>query len=84
MQTVKIADGIYLVREQELKRGIDATPDGRYALRILQAYLEDCECYLSDNTEGKSPKNKLLIAMNEANEARRKELQRAILKLKHT
>ena len=72
-----------IVREKEIKRGIDANPDGGYALRILKAYREDCECHMTDNTEGKPPTNLLCIEMNRVNEERKAELDRAIHILKN-
>ena len=66
------------VRFKEFKPGIDATPNDGYAIRILQAYYNDTEGYLSDNSDGNPPKNPMLILLNRDNEARRVELREAI------
>ena len=62
------------MKDQRTERKfIDATPDGNYALRILQAYRADCDLTWSDNTAGFKIKNPLL-----------KELDKAISKLTKT
>jgi hypothetical protein len=69
------------------EHAINATPDGKYAdgkyaIRILESYLKDTKYLTTDNTEGKPPKNELLIELNKAQEKRRKELEKAINILK--
>ena len=63
------------------KMFIDATPDGNYALRILQAYREDCNTSWSDNTAGLKIKNPLIKELNQLQVDRAKELDRAIKRL---
>lgn len=52
---------------------VDATPDGNYALRILQAFRDNCGCKWVSNTD-----NPLVSAMNKLQEERAKELDIAI------
>lgn len=52
---------------------IDGTPDDGYALRILRAYREECNCRWTDTTEGTETENPMLKMMNE-NCAQRAEL----------
>lgn len=56
---------------------VNAFPDGGYAMRILQSYREMCDQYVSDDITG-GPTNPVYIAMNEANEKRKIELDKAI------
>lgn len=70
-------DGDRLVNEVAIKN-VDATPDGGYALRILQAYRQECDARWADATSGEPPTNLLLIAMNDAQDKRAAELDRAI------
>ena len=67
---------------QEPVRYIDATPDDNYPIRILQAYLDNCNCKWSDNTIGDEPQNPLLKYMNELSDERAKILSKAITKLR--
>lgn len=60
---------------------IDATPDGKYALRILSSYLDMTNCILTDNTTGDPSSNPFINEMNKLNELRRKELTDSIKKL---
>jgi|GEM_PF-5429136 hypothetical protein len=55
---------------------IDGTPDGRYALRILKAYRAACNMkwIIEGDTEAKA----LYDAMNEHQDQRAKELDKAI------
>ena len=62
---------------------IDATPDGNYPLRILQAYRENCNCRWASSTDGQAM-NPLCIKMNDDCEKRAEILDRAIEKLKST
>jgi hypothetical protein len=59
---------------------IDATPDGNYALRILQSYRSMCNVSWTDII-GAPPTNPLCSKMNEINEKRKAELDEAITKL---
>lgn len=59
---------------------VDATPDGGYAMRILQSYRAMCNCSWSDVIGGE-PTNPLCIEMNAVNEKRKIELDEAIAKL---
>jgi hypothetical protein len=59
---------------------VNAFPDGGYAMRILQSYRDLCDEYVSDNITG-GPTNPLCIAINEANEKRKLELDKAISNL---
>jgi hypothetical protein len=56
---------------------IDATPDGGYAMRILQCYRASCDYVISD-VIGVPPTNPLCVEMNKINELRKKELDAAI------
>ena len=60
---------------------IDATPDGHYAERILSYYLEQTKTVWATDTAGNCD-NPLYQAMNEHQEKRRKELEKALEKLK--
>lgn len=57
---------------------INATPDGNYALRILQEYRDGCNYRFSDNTWGADCNNPLIIEMNKLQIMRAKELDMAI------
>ena len=57
---------------------VDATPDGRYALRILRAYRQGCDSKWTDNTSGAEPTNALLVEMSKLQGKRAKELDKAI------
>ncbi|MCK9571075.1 hypothetical protein M0R72_19155 [Candidatus Pacearchaeota archaeon] len=59
---------------------VNATPDGGYALRILQSYRSMCNCSWSDVLGG-DPTNPLCIEMNTVNEKRKIELDEATAKL---
>lgn len=64
---------------QEPIMNIDGTPDDGYALRILQAYRENCNCrWSSTNDPETEEKNTLLIYMNNLQDERAKLLDRAI------
>lgn len=56
---------------------IDNTPNKEYALRILKAYRENCDCKWSSNRG-----NPLIEEMNKAQDKRAKILDRAIQILK--
>jgi hypothetical protein len=56
---------------------INATPDGNYALRILQSYRDMCNVSCSDAIDA-PPTNPLCIEMNKVNEQRKTELDKAI------
>lgn len=60
---------------------VDATPDGNYALRLLQQARANCDVNWSDNTAGIPSDHPLLVAMNKLNKDRAKELDKAIIKL---
>lgn len=62
---------------------IDATPDGNYALRILKCYLQESNTYISDNFDGE-PINIMFKLMNESQDKRRAELEKAIEILENT
>jgi len=65
---------------QEPLEHVDATPDERYALRILQAHRENCNCIWV--VEGVSKAEELIYeAMNEAAKKRAVILDRAIAQL---
>jgi len=74
----KFTKGTYLVREKPILRGVDATPDGGYALRILKAYRHDNEGYVTDNSNGDPPESEFLKMLNETNDQRKVELDKAI------
>ena len=57
---------------------IDMTPTPDLALRILKAYLHDCDCMWADNTGGEETKHPLLVMMNEDNKKRARILNEAI------
>jgi len=59
---------------------VDGTPDENYALRILQAYRENCNCKFATGTNGECD-NPLLITMNEHQDQRAELLNKAISKL---
>lgn len=59
---------------------VDATPDGNYALRILQSYRALCNTEWSD-VIGIPTTNPLCIEYNRINDLRKKELDKAIEKL---
>ena len=52
---------------------VDATPDAEYALRILKAYRENCNCKWASD-----PENALIKFMNETNDERARILDKAI------
>ena len=60
---------------------VDATPDGNYALRILQAYRNDCDIEWSDNTAGLKISNPMLVELNRLQKERANELDKAMKKL---
>ena len=57
---------------------IDGTPDEDYAVRILRAYREECNCRWADTTEGTETENPILKMMNEHCEKRAEFLDKAI------
>ena len=59
---------------------VDATPDKNYALRILQAYRENCNCKYEVHGLSKG-ETKLWDLMNELQDKRAKFLDEAINKL---
>jgi hypothetical protein len=59
---------------------IDATPDGKYALRILKYYRSRCDEKWSTDTAGNCD-NPIWQLMNETQIERAKELDQAINKL---
>ena len=64
---------------------IDATPDGKYAIRLLEACLKNTFVVYSETDNIKDPgkvKNPMLNYMNEINIKRREELEKAIRFLK--
>lgn len=73
------ADGYPETEEMEkranrkARKFIDATPDGNYALRILRAYRYDCDL----RWEGQ-PETEFIRLMNELQDKRTEELDRAI------
>jgi hypothetical protein len=71
-------------RERALKEKmfVDATPDGSYALRLLQIYRNDCDITYADNTSGEESSNDFINAMNKLQKDRAKELDDAINYLK--
>jgi len=60
---------------------VDATPDGNYALRILQAYRGDCNIRWSDTSLGLKTTDPLCVELNKLQDERAKELDEAIDKL---
>ena len=68
-------------RKWKSKGYVDATPDGNYALRLLQQARADCDVQWSDNTAGLSIKNPLLKELNRLQKQRAKELDDVILAL---
>ena len=68
---------------QEPIKHVDATPDEGYALRILRAYRENCNCrweYIGDSKTSKE----LIEAINHACEERGRILDEAIAILENT
>ncbi len=63
---------------------VDATPDGNYALRILQAARDDCNVQWTDNTAGLKIDNPMIEILNELQKERAKELDKAIKLLNHS
>lgn len=57
--------------------GIDATPDGRYAIRILQRYRILCNSRWATDADG-SCNNPFLDLMNKHCDQRAEELDKAI------
>lgn len=57
---------------------IDGTPDDNYALRILRAYREECNCRWAESTDGSEPTSPLLRLMNEHCDQRAQILDKAI------
>ena len=75
-------DGYELKPTVNLHAGIDATPDGGYALRILRRYRQDAYTRWADSTDEDRPvTNLLLVAMNQMQEKRVAELDKAIAAL---
>ncbi len=68
-------------RKWKAKGYVDATPDGNYALRLLQQAREDCDAQWSDYTAGLGIKNPLLKELNKLQKERAEELDRAIMSL---
>jgi len=60
---------------------VDATPDIKYPLRILQTYRENCNCKWSTDTQGNCD-NELFKIMNEHTDQRAKILDKALEILK--
>jgi hypothetical protein len=56
---------------------IDGTPNNEYPLRILKAYLENCNCRWATDSSGNC-ENELFKIMNEHCEQRAKILRKAI------
>lgn len=82
-----LKDAISKTREEternwKAKGYVNATPDGNYALRLLQQAREDCNVSWSDNTAGIPSDNPLIVEMNRHNVERAKELDKAIASLK--
>ena len=65
-------------RNRKEYKFVDATPDGNYALRILQAYRGDCNTEWSDNTAGLNISNPMIVELNKLQRERAKELDIAI------
>jgi hypothetical protein len=55
---------------------IDATPDGKYAIRILKCYLERAK--IKFKVDGNTADNELFNFMNECQDKRVVELEKAI------
>ena len=75
----RLQDRLNMLKEHNF---VDATPDGSYALRIMQSYREMCNCLVSDSIDA-PPTNPLCIEMNRVNELRKAELDKAISDLSH-
>ena len=65
-------------RKYKERLNIDATPDGDYALRILQSYRDACDIQWSNNTAGLEISNEMCLELNKLQEQRAKELDKAI------
>lgn len=61
--------------------GVDMTPTPDLAIRILQAFRDECDCLWADNTGGEETTDPLLVAMNEDQKRRAAYLDKAIAKL---
>ncbi len=57
---------------------VDATPNGGYVLRILQAYRQNCNCKWADTSSPNETQNPLLVMMNETNDKRARLLDKSI------
>lgn len=65
---------------QEPKKFVDMTPDVNLAIRILQAYLDDCNCKWE--VSGLDDESRIIFdQMNKHQEQRRKILEEAIQRL---
>ncbi len=62
---------------REIIRHVDATPDGKYAIRILKCYLERARCKFKVE-EMEDNEIKLFDFMNTCQDKREKELKEAI------
>ena len=76
------SDGMRLnfpkVRDAVEFKHIDGTPDGNYALRILRAYRQACNTKWIIEGENVEKLRALYDAMNEHQDLRAKELDKAI------
>jgi hypothetical protein len=61
---------------REIIRHVDATPDGKYAIRILKCYLERAN--VKFKVDGNTADNELFNFMNECQDKRVVELEKAI------
>ena len=73
------------VRDMIDFKHIDGTPDGGYALRILRAYRQACNTKWIIEGENVEKSRALYDAMNEHQDLRAKELDKAIeILIKHS
>jgi len=74
MDLPKIRDDID-IREMH----VDGTPDGKYALRLLEAYRKRCNCkWIVEGKFAEGGVKQLYDAMNEHQDLRAAELDKAI------
>lgn len=78
LAAVRSSDGLCLppITQQQILH-VDGTPDAKYAIRILEAYRENCRCKFASE-----PPNPLWDAMNVHQDERAAILDEAIQVLK--
>jgi len=72
---------LYPDKKVRMNHGINATPDGDYAKRILEAYLYDASIHWNSNTDGTPDDDPFFKTLNDLQDKRTDELKAAIKKL---